>query len=123
MHHYETVFILNPVLSRNQIEEAVDNYKNYIRESDAEIIATENWGLKKLAYPINRKTSGFYHLIEYKSTGELVENLELQFRRDEKVLRFLTVKLDSHALAWASKRRERLEKKEEKVETKTSSSV
>lgn len=123
MHHYETVFILNPVLSRNQIEEAVDNYKNYIRESDAEIIATENWGLKRLAYPINRKTSGFYHLIEYKSTGELIENLELQFRRDEKVLRFLTVKLDSHALAWASKRRERLEKKEEKVETKTSSSV
>lgn len=123
MYHYETVFILNPVLSKSQIEETVNNYKNFIREFEAEIIATENWGLKKLAYPINRKTSGFYHLIEYKSTGELVENLELQFRRDEKVLRFLTVKLDRHALAWASKRREKLENKKEKVETKTSSSV
>lgn len=123
MYHYETVFILNPVLSKSQIEETVNNYKNFIREFEAEIIATENWGLKKLAYPINRKTSGFYHLIEYKSTGELVENLELQFRRDERVLRFLTVKLDRHALAWASKRREKLENKKEKVETKTSSSV
>lgn len=123
MYHYETVFILNPVLSKSQIEETVNTYKNFIREFEAEIIATENWGLKKLAYPINRKTSGFYHLIEYKSTGDLVENLELQFRRDEKVLRFLTVKLDRHALAWASKRREKLENKKEKVETKTSSSV
>ncbi len=114
MQHYETVFILNPVLSESQIEETVKKYQKYITSAKGEIIDTENWGLKKLAYPINKKKSGFYQLIEFSSEGDIVSDLELQFRRDEKVLRYLTVKLDKYALAWSQKRREKLKSKTEK---------
>ncbi len=108
MQHYETVFILNPVLSESQIEETVKKYQKHITSANGEVIDTENWGLKKLAYPINKKNSGFYQLIEFSSGGDIVSDLELQFRRDEKVLRYLTVKLDKYALAWSKKRREKL---------------
>ena len=116
MQHYETVFILNPVLSESLIEETVKKYQQYIISNEGEIVDFENWGLKKLAYPINKKKSGFYHLIEFRSEGNLVSNLEIQFRRDEKVLRYLTVKLDKYALAWSEKRRK---KRQENIKTKS----
>lgn len=114
MQHYETVFILNPVLSESQIEETVKKYQKYITSAEGEVIDTENWGLKKLAYPINKKKSGFYQLIEFSSDGDIVSDLELQFRRDEKILRYLTVKLDKYALAWSKKRRGKLNAETEK---------
>jgi len=107
MNHYETVFILNPVLSESQIKEAVQKFDDYLVSKGAEMISRENWGLKKLAYAIQNKKSGFYHLFEYKVSGEAITPFELEFRRDDSVMRYLTVRLDKHAVAWAEKRRER----------------
>ncbi|WP_373056445.1 30S ribosomal protein S6 [Zunongwangia sp. H14] len=111
MNHYETVFILNPVLSDEQIKETVKKYEEFLVSKGAEMISKEDWGLKKLAYPIQNKKSGFYHLFEFKAPGESIEPLELAFRRDERMMRYLTVKLDKHAIAWAEKRRKRIQEK------------
>ena len=75
------------------------------------MIAKEDWGLKKLSYPIQNKKSGFYHLFEYTVDGEVIAPLEVEFRRDERFMRYLTVKLDKHAIAWAEKRRNRNKQK------------
>ena len=107
MKHYETVFILNPVLSEDQIKETVKKYEDFLVSKGAKKIAQEDWGLKKLAYPIQNKKSGFYHLFEYQVDGQVIELLEVEFRRDERFMRYLTVKLDKHAVAWAERRRVR----------------
>ena len=108
MNHYETVFILNPVLSDVQVKEAVQKFEDYLVSKGAEMISKEDWGLKKLAYTIQNKKSGFYHLFEYKVEGAEITPLELEFRRDDSIMRYLTVKLDKHAAAWAEKRRDRV---------------
>ncbi|PKP42339.1 MAG: 30S ribosomal protein S6 [Bacteroidetes bacterium HGW-Bacteroidetes-10] len=105
LNHYETVFIATPVLSEVQIKEAVKKYHDYIVENGGEIVHEEDWGLKKLAYPIQKKTTGFYHLIEFKADSSFVAKLELQYRRDERIIRFLTFALDKHAVAYAERRR------------------
>ena len=107
MNNYETVFILNPVLSETQVEEAVQKFIDIVKTQKGNITSQENWGLKKLAYPIENKKSGFYHLFEFAAPYEAIEPLEIEFRRDERIMRYLTVKLDKHALAWAEKRRKR----------------
>ena len=108
MNHYETVFILNPVLSEDQIKETVKKFEDFLVSRGAKMVSKENWGLKKLAYPIQHKKSGFYHLFEFQAPGEAIGPYELEFRRDERIMRFLTVKLDKHAIAWAEKRRTKL---------------
>jgi len=105
MNHYETVFIMTPVLSDDQMKEAVKKYQDLLKSNGAEIIHEENWGLKKLAYPIQKKASGFYYLMEFKADGKVVDALETAYRRDERMLRFLTVKLDKFAVAYSEKRR------------------
>jgi small subunit ribosomal protein S6 len=103
---YETVFILTPVLSDDQAKEAAKKIKKTITDLGAKIVNEEHWGLKKLAYPIQKKTTGFYHLIEFAGEGqEIVNNLEVTYKRDERILRFLTVALDKHAAAYADKRK------------------
>ncbi|HKJ47944.1 MAG TPA: 30S ribosomal protein S6 [Christiangramia sp.] len=111
MNNYETVFILNPVLSDEQIKETVKKYEDFLVSKGAEMVAKEDWGLRKLAYAIQHKKSGFYHLFEYKAPGDAIEPLELEFRREERMMRYLTVKLDKHAVAWAEKRRKRNKEK------------
>jgi small subunit ribosomal protein S6 len=96
---------MTPVLSDEQMKEAVKKYQDLLTNQGAEIIHEENWGLKKLAYPIQKKASGFYYLIEFRAEGEVVETLETAYRRDERMLRFLTVKLDKFAQAYSEKRR------------------
>lgn len=105
LNQYETVFITTPVLSEAQMKEAVEKFKGVITENGGEIVHEENWGLKKLAYPIQKKSTGFYYLIEFKAPGELIEKLEVQYRRDERVLRFLTFRMDIHAIEYAEKKR------------------
>ena len=105
MNNYETVFILTPVLSDVQMKDAVAKFKQVLTDNSADIVNDENWGLKKLAYPIHHKTTGFYHLFEFAAAPDVVEKLELEYRRDEKVMRFLTVSLDKHALAYNAKRK------------------
>ena len=112
MNHYKAVFILNPVLSEDQVKETVKKFEDYLSKKGAEIISVEHWGLKKLAYPIQNKKSGFYHLFEYTVDPTIISELELQFRRDERFMRYLTVKLDKHAVEWAVKRRDKLNNKE-----------
>jgi small subunit ribosomal protein S6 len=106
---YETVFILTPVLSEDQAKEAAKKFKKTLTDLGAKIVNEENWGLRKLAYPIQKKTTGFYHLMEFSGTSEtLISDLELVYRRDERVLRFLTVALDKHAIAYNDKRKGKL---------------
>ncbi|MCB0376167.1 MAG: 30S ribosomal protein S6 [Sinomicrobium sp.] len=111
MNHYETVFILNPVLSDVQVKETVQKYEDFLMSRGAEMVNKEDWGLKKLAYPIQHKKSGFYHLFEFKVAGDAIAPFELEFRRDERIMRYLTVTLDKHAVAWAEKRVKKLKEK------------
>ena len=105
LNNYETVFIMTPVLSDEQMKEAVVKFQKILKDKGAEIIHEDHWGLRKLAYPIQKKTSGFYHLIEFKSEGSLINELEVAFKPDERILRFLTVALDKHAVAYNEKKR------------------
>lgn len=111
MNHYEAVFILNPVLSEQQIKETVSKFEDYLTTKGAEMVSKEDWGLKKMAYEIQHKKSGFYHLFEFKVPGEVIIGFETELRRDERIMRFLTVKLDKHAISWAERRREKLKVK------------
>ena len=113
MKHYETVFILTPVLSDEQMKETAAKFKKVLTDKGAEIINEEAWGLKKMAYAIQKKSTGFYCLVEFKAEPEVIKTLETAFRRDEKVIRFQTVKLDKYAVEYAEKRRAKLGKKEE----------
>ena len=108
MNHYETVFILNPVLSDIQVKETVSKFEDFLPRRGAEMVSKEDWGLKKMAYEIQHKKSGFYHLFEFKVSGEVLIAFETEFRRDERVMRFLTVSLDKHAISWAERRRTKL---------------
>lgn len=103
--HYETVFIATPVLSEDQMKETVEKFKNILRKNGAEVVHEESWGLRKLAYPIQKKSTGFYHLIEFKAEGDVIDKLEVEFKRDERIIRFLTVKMDRYAIEYAEKRR------------------
>ena len=105
MTQYETVFILTPVLSDEQMKEAVKKYEDQLTSRGAEIVHEENWGMRKLAYPIQKKSTGFYQLIEYKAEGNVIADVETELKRDERVMRFLTVKLDKHAIAYNEKKR------------------
>ena len=105
MNQYETVFILTPVLSDVQMKEGEEKYKTFFSSERAEIVNKEKWGLKKLAYPIQKKSTGFYQLIEFNAEPTVIEKLELNFRRDERVIRFLTFKQDKYAAEYAAKRR------------------
>ena len=113
MNQYETVFILTPVLSDDQMKETVAKFKKVLTDKGAEILNEELWGLKKLAYPIQKKSTGFYVLFEFKAEPELIKKLETNFRRDEKVIRFQTVKLEKYAIEYAEKRRNKQANKEE----------
>ena len=113
MNQYETVFILTPVLSDEQMKEAVAKFKKVLTDKGAEILNEETWGLKKMAYAIQKKSTGFYCMMEFKAEPSVIKSLETGFRRDEKVIRFMTVKLDKYAVQYAEKRRNKLGKKEE----------
>ena len=113
VNRYETVFIATPVLSEAQMKEAVEKYKKLVTDNGGSIVHEENWGLKKLAYPIQKKSTGFYYLIEFSAEGEFINTLETAYRRDERIIRFLTFKMDKYSVKYAEKKRN---KKQEKTE-------
>ena len=113
MNQYETVFILTPVLSEDQMKEAVKKFEDHLAKNGAEIVHEEHWGMRKLAYPIQKKSTGFYQLIEYKAEGTVIADLETELKRDERILRFLTVKLDKHAVAYNEKKRKKAQEQAE----------
>ena len=114
---YETVFILTPVLSEDDTKKAITAYVDLLKSQGAEIVHEEPWGLKNLRYQINKKTTGIYHLVEYRGTGKAVDTLEIAFRRDESVLRYLTVKLDKFAVKYNDDKRAGLVGRNKKVKT------
>jgi len=106
LKHYETVFIMTPVLSDEQMKETVEKFEKFLLDNKCEIVHQENWGMRKLAYPILKKSSGFYHLFEFKAEPTFVKEWEVNFKRDERILRFLTVALDKYAIQFNERRRE-----------------
>ena len=118
MNNYETVFILTPVLSDVQMKEAVDKFKAVITDNGGTITNEENWGMRKLAYPIQKKSTGFYALLQFDVEPTVIATLETQFRRDERVLRFLTFRLDKYAFEYAEKRKNVKSQPKEVVEEK-----
>ncbi|MBL7892979.1 MAG: 30S ribosomal protein S6 [Bacteroidia bacterium] len=111
-NQYETVFIMTPVLSEEQAKETVGKYKKFLADNRCKVIYSDDWGLRKLAYPIQKKTTGFYHLFQFEGEGSVIADLELAFKRDERLLRYMTVALDKHAIAYSEKRRNKSKKKE-----------
>ncbi|MCF6353365.1 MAG: 30S ribosomal protein S6 [Cyclobacteriaceae bacterium] len=116
MNNYETVFILTPVLSGDQVKDAVKEYAKVLKDSGAKIVNEENWGLKKLAYQIGHKSTGFYCLIEFDAEGDAIAKLETEYKRDERIMRFMTISLDKHAVKYNEKRRKGAFKKSKKTE-------
>ncbi|MFV0420520.1 MAG: 30S ribosomal protein S6 [Dysgonomonas sp.] len=115
MNNYETVFILTPVLSDVQMKEAVEKFKTILTNEGAKIVSEENWGLRKLAYPIQKKSTGFYAMLEFEADPSVIAKLEINFRRDERVIRFLTFRQDKFAHEYAQKRRKLKSSKKEEV--------
>ncbi len=105
MNSYETVFILTPVLSEDQAKEAVKKYESDLASMGGKLTHSESWGLKKMAYPIQKKSTGFYFLFQFDAEGTVIADLELAMKRDERVMRFLTVKMEKDHFAYAEKRR------------------
>ena len=103
---------MNPVLSDEQVRETVKKFIDYLKSKKATISHEENWGLKKLAYSIQKKLSGFYALIdfEYDSDLNVIDLYETELKRDERIMRYLNVTLDKDANNWAVKRRNKLKK-------------
>lgn len=108
MNSYETVFILTPVLSDDQAKEAVQRFEEEVKSLGGKIKHAENWGMRKLAYPIQKKSTGFYFLMQMEAEGHVIADMELMMKRDERVIRFLTVKMDQHHIAYAEKRRSKI---------------
>jgi len=109
LKQYETVFIMTPVLSDEQMKEAVSKFRDYLKGKGAEIVYEDNWGLRKMAYPIQKKSTGFYHLIEFKAEPQIMRDYEIELKRDERVIRFLTMALDKYAIAYNEKKRRQKE--------------
>jgi len=105
LRHYETIFILSPVLSNERTKEAIAKYRFFLLDHHATIEHEEEMGLKPLAYPIKHKKSGFYHVIEFAGMPNLIKELEVTYSRDEQVLRFLTFALDKHGVAHNKEKR------------------
>ena len=117
LKNYETVFILTPVLSEQQTKDAVEKFKQLLVDNGAKIVHEDAWGLRKLAYPIQNKHTGYYQIFEFLSDPQLIAKLELEYKRDERVIRFLTLAVDKHALAYNEKKRKGLVgRKPEKTE-------
>ncbi len=117
LKNYETVFILTPVLSEQQTKDAVEKFKKLLVDNGAQIVHDDAWGLRKLAYPIQNKQSGYYQIFEFAADPQFIAKLELEYKRDEKVIRFLTTALDKHAVLYNEKKRKGLVgRKPEKTE-------
>ncbi|MBY0436376.1 MAG: 30S ribosomal protein S6 [Cyclobacteriaceae bacterium] len=118
MNNYETVFILNPVLSEDQAKDTVEKFVKVLTSNKANVINVEQWGLKKMAYPIQKKSTGFYNLIEFAAAPETINTLETEYRRDESVMRFLTISLDKFAVEYNNRRRKGEFNKGKRTQTK-----
>lgn len=116
MNHYEAVFISTPVLSNDEYTRTVKKYTEFIEKNGGEVVHKEDWGIRPLAYPIQKKTSGYYTLVEFKVDPQIIRKLEVEFKRDENIMRFLTVKLEKYGVLYAEQRKNKLSGKTQKAE-------
>ncbi len=107
MRNYETTFIVDPVLSGEEIKTTAQAYVEQLRKENCEIVYVDEMGLRTLAYPINKKNSGVYYSIEYKAeNGVFLRAFELAMQRDERIMRFLTVALDKFGVQYNQDKRD-----------------
>lgn len=118
LNNYETTFILTPVLSEDDAKKTINAYVDLLKAGGAEIVLQEHWGLKNLRYPIKKKTTGIYHHLEFKAPAKAIDTLEIAYRRDENILRFLTVRLDKYAVKYNEDKRAGLVGRNKKVNIK-----
>jgi small subunit ribosomal protein S6 len=116
MNNYETVFITTPVLSNDEYTRTVKKYTDLIEKNGGTLVQKEDWGIRQLAYPIQKKTTGFYTLLQFEADPQFIKKFEIEFKRDESIMRFLTTKFDKHALAYSQQRRDKLNGKPRKAE-------
>ncbi|HHH52169.1 MAG TPA: 30S ribosomal protein S6 [Bacteroidetes bacterium] len=106
MRQYEVNFIVDPVLSGDEIKEAAQTYVNLIQENGNKIVHVDEMGLRQLAYPIKKRTTGMYYCVEFQNDeNTFIPKLELALRRDERIMRFLSVKLDKYGVEYNEKKR------------------
>jgi len=105
MNNYELMVIFTPVLSNDEFKAAQKKFTSFISDKGGKIVAENAWGLKSLAYPIQKKTTGLYWVLEYNAPSDLNEKLKIQLLRDESVLRHLNTKLDKYAVEYNEKKR------------------
>src|SRR5579885_248412 len=105
MNNYELMVIFTPVLSDDEFKAAQKKYTALVTENGGRSVAENAWGLKSLAYPIQKKTTGLYWILEYKAPSDFNEKLNVQLLRDESVLRHLCTKLDKYAVEYNAKKR------------------
>jgi small subunit ribosomal protein S6 len=115
MNNYELMVIFTPVLSDDDFKAEQKKYVAFIKDSGGSIVAENPWGLKSLAYPIQKKTTGLYWVLEYSAPADLNEKLKVQLLRDENVLRHLITKLDKYAVEYNEKKRSGVPTGTEKV--------
>ncbi|WGH24691.1 MAG: 30S ribosomal protein S6 [Candidatus Shikimatogenerans bostrichidophilus] len=101
--YYETIIILTPVLSEEEIKNFYLEYKNYLTDNNVKIIKKEKWGMKKLSYEIKKKLNGFFYLFFYKSNPIIIKPLNNKLLQDERILRFLTVKINKYGVKYLLK--------------------
>ena len=119
MRHYELTFIVDPVLSHEEIQSVRQTYEDQVKKLGCKIIHVEDTGLKQLAYPLNKRNSGIYYTIEFESeTGEAISSLELALRRDERIMRFLTIALDKFGVKYNEDKRNGLIRKTQRLRRK-----
>jgi small subunit ribosomal protein S6 len=111
MNRYESTIIFTPVLSDEDVKTKLKSFRDLLEANGAQNIVDEHWGLKKLAYTIEKKNTGVYHLFDFLAPAETIAKLEIQYKRDESILRFMTIKLDKYGVEYADKRRQNLGKK------------
>ena len=121
MNQYETTFIMTPVLSDEDVKKTIATYIDFLKSKGAQIVEEDHWGLKQLAYPIRKKTTGIYHHVEYQAPGEVIDPLELALRRDESIMRFLTVRLDKYGVKYNDDKRAGLVGRNKTVKTENTS--
>jgi small subunit ribosomal protein S6 len=108
MSNYELMIIFTPVLSDEEFKAAQKKYSAFLKDNKGEVVAETPWGLKSLSYPIQKKTTGLYWILEYTAASDFNEKLKIQLLRDESVLRHLLTKLDKYAVEYYEKKRKGL---------------
>jgi small subunit ribosomal protein S6 len=105
MNNYELMVIFTPVLSDEEFKAEQKKYAKLVKDSGGSVVAENPWGLKSLAYPIQKKTTGLYWVLDYTAASDFNEKLKIQLLRDESVLRHLCTKLDKYAVGYNAKKR------------------